>query len=142
MALQSHLADGLDRAGYRLTRPRRAVLDLISGRDGHFTAADLVRDVRDRNLGIGRATIFRSLEMLAELQLLEHIDLPSGDHAYVACEPAHHHHVVCSHCGDTAEVEDCGLVAVLGAMARRTGFAIESHRLEIFGLCAECQSAG
>ena len=52
-----------------------------------------------RRLGIGRATIFRTLDVLVDLQAVERLDLPTGDHAYVACEPAHHHHVVCSNCG-------------------------------------------
>jgi Fur family ferric uptake transcriptional regulator len=116
-------------------------MGLISGRQGHFTAADLITDAHDRSLGIGRATIFRSLELLAELQLLEHIDLPSGDHAYVACEPVHHHHVVCSRCGRTTEVEDCGMASVASEVGRRTGYAIESHRLELFGVCPDCRAA-
>ncbi len=141
MTPPSHLLEGLDRAGQRLTAPRRAVLDLISWRQGHFTAADLITDAHERNVEIGRATIFRSLELLTELQLLEHIDLPSGEHAYVACEPVHHHHVVCSHCGRTAEVEDCGMASVASEVGRRTGYAIESHRLELFGLCSACRPA-
>ena len=86
----------LDDAGYRLTGRRREVTELIAAREGHFTAADLILDARSRRLGIGRATIFRALELLTELKLLERLDLPEGEHAYVTCEPSHHHHVVCS----------------------------------------------
>jgi Fe2+ or Zn2+ uptake regulation protein len=137
----SPLVDGLDRAGYRLTEPRRAVVGLIAGREGHFTAADLIADARDRRHGVGRATIFRSLDLLTELGLLERLDLPNGEHAYVACEPAHHHHVVCERCGHTAEVEDCGMSAVVQEVALRTGYAVDSHRLELFGVCPGCQAA-
>lgn len=141
--MQQHppLVDGLDRAGYRLTAPRRAVVELISRREGHFTAADLIADARDQRRGVGRATIFRALDLLTELQLLERIDLPTGDHAYVACEPAHHHHVVCSRCGRTSEVEDCGMAAVVAEVGRRTGYAVDFHRLELFGICPSCQVA-
>ena len=66
---------------------------LIAAQPGHFTAADLVAAARRQDLGVGRATIFRTLELLSEVGVIERIDLPSGDHAYVACEPAHHHHV-------------------------------------------------
>jgi Fur family ferric uptake transcriptional regulator len=131
----------LDGAGHRVTEPRRAVARLIAGRAGHFTAADLVADARGRRLGIGRATVFRALDLFAELGVVERLDLPSGDHAYVTCEPAHHHHVICSSCGRTADVDDAGLQAVTSEIARRTGFRIDTHRLEMFGLCPDCAGA-
>lgn len=131
----------LERTGHRLTAPRRAVAELITARDGHFTAADLLADARARRLRIGRATIFRALDLFTELDTLERLDLPSGEHAYVACEPLHHHHVVCSRCGRTAEVGDCGMKEVANEVGRVTGYAIESHRLELYGLCPDCRRA-
>jgi Fe2+ or Zn2+ uptake regulation protein len=131
----------LDGAGYRVTEPRRAVARLIAGRAGHFSAADIVADARGHHLGIGRATVFRALDLFAELGVVERLDLPSGDHAYVTCEPAHHHHVICSKCGRTADVDDAGLQAVTSQIARRTGFRIDTHRLEMFGLCPDCAGA-
>src|SRR5918994_3308327 len=115
----------LDEAGYRLTEARRAITNLIAGRDGHFTAADLVADARSRRLGIGRATIFRTLDVLADLHAVERLDLPSGEHAYVACEPVHHHHVVCSNCGASRDVDDAGWRAVVSDIERRTGYQID-----------------
>jgi Fur family transcriptional regulator, ferric uptake regulator len=133
-------ARALDRAGYRLTAPRSAVTDLIDARVGHFTAAELAEDALAQRLGIGRATIFRTLDVLLELGSVERIDLPSGEHAYVVCEPVHHHHVVCSGCGRTTDIDDAGLRAVVRDIARRTGFRVDDHRLELFGLCAACQA--
>jgi len=135
------LVRGLDRAGHRLTEPRRSVADLIADRDGPFTAADLVAAARRRRLGIGRATIFRALDLFASLGLVERVDLPAGGHAYVACEPAHHHHVICVRCGRSTEVEDCGMTEVAAEVARRSGYRVASHRLEMFGTCPDCQSA-
>ncbi len=128
----------LDRAGYRLTEPRRSLATLIADQDGHFTAAELVTAARARRLGVGRATVFRTLEVLAELGVVERLDLPSGEHAYVGCAPAHHHHVVCSRCGRTNEIDDAGLRAVMREVARQTGYRIDEHRLELFGLCPAC----
>lgn len=133
------LVAALDQAGYRLTEPRRAVADLIARRAGHFTAADLIDEARDLRLGIGRATIFRALDLFTDLNVLERLDLPSGGHAYVPCEPAHHHHVVCSRCGRTTEAEDHGLQAMVDEVAIHTGYRIDSHRLELYGLCPPCQ---
>lgn len=135
------LLTAMDRAGLRLTRPRRAVAELIAGEPGHFTSADLVDRAHAGHLDIGRATIFRTLDVLSELGVIERIDLPNGEHAYVGCEPAHHHHVVCSGCGRTSEIPDAGLRTVVREVARRTGFRVDEHRLELFGLCPACQAA-
>jgi Fur family ferric uptake transcriptional regulator len=123
----------------RETAPRRALSALIAKRRGHFTAADLLNDARQRHVSVGRATVFRTLDLLTARGSLERIDLPSGDHAYVACAPQeHHHHVVCRNCGKSAEVADAGLQSVVGEIARRSGYLIDSHRLEFFGLCPDC----
>ena len=132
------IVTALDRAGYRLTAPRRSVAALIAGRDGHFTAGDLVAEARVRRLGVGRATIFRTLEVLETIGAIERLDLPSGDHAYVVCRRTHHHHVVCSQCGRTNEIDDGDLRAVVNEIARRTRYRVDDHRLELFGLCPAC----
>ncbi|MHB1475812.1 MAG: Fur family transcriptional regulator [Dermatophilaceae bacterium] len=133
------LEPAFEAAGHRLTGPRRALAGLIEARDGAFSAADLEADARGRQLGIGRATIFRTIELLAEIGALERIDLPTGDHAYVPCGPAHHHHVVCRGCSRSVEVGDLGLATIARDVARRTGFRIDEHRLEMFGLCPDCR---
>jgi Fur family ferric uptake transcriptional regulator len=133
-----HLVDALDGAGYRLTEPRRTVAQLVAARDGHFTAAELVEDARGQHLDIGRATIFRALDLFTTLNLVERVDLPGGEHAYVACDPVHHHHAICTSCGRSMDVPDLGLAEVLGDIGRYLGFRVTTHRLEIFGLCAAC----
>jgi Fe2+ or Zn2+ uptake regulation protein len=129
----------LDLGGYRLTAPRRAIAALIAGYGGHFTAAELELAARERRLGLSRATLYRALDLLIELGVIERLDLPGGDHAYVPCARAHHHHVVCSRCGRTAEVTDSGVAEAVAEIAHQTGYEISTHRLELFGLCRHCQ---
>lgn len=136
------LVDALDRAGYRLTEPRRAVAELVASQEAHFTAAGLAAEARERRLNIGRATIFRSLDVFATLGLVERVDLPGGEHAYVACDPVHHHHAICTSCGRSTDVLDHGLADTLTRIGRESGFQVTTHRLEIFGLCAPCSEAG
>ena len=125
----------------RITARRRALVELIAARRGHFTAADLITDADKRDVKVGRATVFRTLDLLAEQGSLERLDLPSGEHAYVACAPLqHHHHVVCRRCARSVEVADQGLQAVVQAIGAKSGFKIESHRLELYGLCPDCQA--
>ena len=124
----------------RETAPRRAVTALIAKRNGHFTAADLLSDAEGRNVKVGRATVFRTLDLLAERGALERLDLPSGEHAYVACAPQeHHHHVVCRNCGASVEVADSGLQAVVREIGAQSGYRIDNHRLELYGTCPSCQ---
>jgi Fur family ferric uptake transcriptional regulator len=133
------IVSAFEAAGYRLTAPRRALAALIASRAGHFTADDLLGESRRRRLGVTRATIFRSLDVLADLGVVERLDLPSGEHAFVACEPAHHHHVVCSSCGRSTGVVDHGIERIADEIGRETGYRIDAHRLELFGLCPSCR---
>ena len=127
----------------RATAPRRAVLQLVTARgDGHFTAADLAADARRQGVRIGRATVFRTLDLFLAGGIIERVDLPDGEHAYVACRPSHHHHLICTRCGRSTDVDDGDLRAVTGAVERATGYAIEGHRLELYGRCPACQAAG
>jgi Fur family ferric uptake transcriptional regulator len=138
----TELGARLRRADIRLTEPRGTVIDLVTARgSGHFTALDLLADARTRHVRIGRATVFRTLDLLLAAGAIERLDLPDGEHAYVACRPSHHHHVICTRCGRAVDVSDGDLRGVVGAVERVTGFAIADHRLELYGHCPDCQRA-
>jgi Fur family transcriptional regulator, ferric uptake regulator len=137
----SPLLEALHAGGFRLTTPRRELAELIADRSGHFSAADLVADAREQHVAVGRATIFRTLDVLSAAGVVERIDLPSGEHAYLACRRRHHHHIVCSRCGRSSDIADAGIRAVVRDVAKRTGYRVDDHRLELFGLCPACQAA-
>jgi Fur family ferric uptake transcriptional regulator len=128
-------------AGERVTLPRRAVARLVAARDGHFTAAQLMDDAAASGEPIGRATIFRALDLFATLGLVERVDLPDGNHAFVACDAVHHHHAICTKCGRSTDIDDGALGEALAALGRRAGFRVMAHRLEVFGLCADCAAS-
>ena len=126
-------------AGYQTTPSRRLLAELVAGSRGHFSAADLLDRARQRRAKVGRATIFRALELLTSLHVVERLDLPNRSHAYVMCDPdEHHHHLVCSRCGRSVDVADGELARLVDEIGRRNGFRIETHRLELFGLCPAC----
>jgi Fur family ferric uptake transcriptional regulator len=135
------LASVFAQPGYRRTDARRAIVGLIEARSGPFTAADLVADARGRGLRLGRATIFRTLESLSALGAIERVDLPAGGHAYVGCAPVHHHHLICTGCGRTTEIDDAGLRPLVQDVASSTGFTIDTHKLELFGRCPVCRAS-
>jgi Fur family ferric uptake transcriptional regulator len=145
----SHASDGaadellraLEAAGCRLTAERRAVAQLIASRDGAFDSADLLTDSRRRNLGVARATIFRTLDVLTSIGAVERLDLPSGEHSYVRCDTrAHHHHLVCTRCQRSVDLEQIGMMPIIAQIERETGYRVDGHRVELFGLCPACQA--
>jgi len=105
---------------------------------GRFTAAEIVDELRGR--GIGRATVFRTLDLLAQLGVLEQLHSDSR-HAYTVCSPRHHHHLICSECSKVVEVTAPSVERAVRALAEKEGYQLEGHLLEIIGLCTECQAA-
>jgi Fur family ferric uptake transcriptional regulator len=139
MVRSREIVQSLSGAGRRLTGTRRAVARAVAAQRGHFSAEDVLVATRDLHPAPGRATVFRSLDLLTSLGLIERVDLPDGSHAYVACQPAeHHHHLVCERCGRSTEVGDLGLSPILRRVETQTGYRIERHRLELYGLCPAC----
>jgi Fe2+ or Zn2+ uptake regulation protein len=137
----SALLTALEGSGHRATAPRRIVAELVAGRDRAFTAVDLEDAARARGRRVGRATIFRAIELFESLGVIERVDLPDGDHAYVACVPHHHHHLICARCGRSTEIGDAGIEELARRVGRRTGFRVDEHRLELFGVCPDCRRA-
>lgn len=138
----AELIRALEDAGHRTTDARRAVAELIASRDGAFETADLVADSRRRKLGVARATIFRTLELLTGVGAVERLDLPNGEHSYVRCDSrGHHHHLVCTRCQRSIDLEGLGMTPIIAEVERRTGYSVDRHRVELFGLCPSCQAA-
>jgi Fur family ferric uptake transcriptional regulator len=132
-----HLAD----EGHRLTGPRRAILEHILRYRVPFTAEELVADLQKAQIQAGRATVYRTLELLLHHQWLSLVHRPEGEHGYVVAEPGHQHHLVCRSCGAVTAFQGCEIESLLGGLAERLNFRIEGHWLEAFGVCRVCQRA-
>jgi Fe2+ or Zn2+ uptake regulation protein len=143
MDTTERIVGALERAGYQPTPNRRLVAKLVASTSGHFTAAELLERGRLERVRISRATVFRALDLLTSLKVVERLDLPSGNHAYVVCDAErHHHHLVCSRCGRSEDVAEGELAGLVAGIAGRSGYRIESHRLELFGICPACAARG
>ncbi|MDA8218339.1 MAG: Fur family transcriptional regulator [Dehalococcoidales bacterium] len=126
--------------GYPITQQRKAIAGLIMSQEKCFSADDLLAVARDRGLHIGRATIFRTLDLLARLGYV--CKVHDGERAgYTVCGPGHHHHLVCSSCGQVVHLEGCPVSGYLRDVESSTGFAVAEHRLEIVGVCPQCRAA-
>ena len=121
--------------GCRLTPSRRVVAEAALSSDEPFSVADVQR----RTPQVGRATVFRTIKMLVDLDLLCRVLLEDGTPRYRLRRLEHHHHLVCTVCGDVEDFVDCDLEAMSAELAGRTNYEIQGHRLELFGLCPTCQ---
>ncbi|MDA1062479.1 MAG: Fur family transcriptional regulator [Chloroflexi bacterium] len=122
-------------SGHRLTEPRRALIGAMRELGDHFTADALL----NATPGVGRATVFRTLRLLQDIGALCQVMLDDGASEYRLTTGGHHHHIVCSDCGATNDFATCDIQGLLVELGRRTGYAIEAHRLEVYGRCAGCQ---
>jgi Fur family ferric uptake transcriptional regulator len=124
--------------GHRLTASRRAVVEAALQSDDLFSVADVQRLVPR----IGRATVFRTVRLLVDLDLVCRVRLEDGSLRYrLRAAADHHHHLVCTGCGSVEDFSDCGVDAVSKALAGRTNYEIQAHRLELYGLCPACRLA-
>ncbi len=125
--------------GFRITGPRRDVVSAVCRREDPFSAEELYEELRVANSGVGRATVFRTLDLLVGMRLLDRVHRPDGSHCYVNGGPGHRHHLICSSCGAVVEFQDCNVADLVDGLSTRTHFRIESHWLELYGTCERCQ---
>ena len=136
------IAGILRQHGYRLTPQRRAVLNAIARSHEHLTPAAIHEKVHQEHPGIGLVTIYRTLDILAQLGLICRVHAAGNSRSYSMRRPSgHHHHLVCSGCGRVIDFSDCALGQLEQRLFRETGFDIDSHLLEFYGHCRDCREA-
>ncbi len=138
----AEIIDRLTREGHRVTTPRQAIIKLVAPRSDHFSAQEVWDEVRGQFRGIGRATVFRTLDLLTELGVLNRIHTGDGCHRYTVCETTHHHHLMCVECGTVSSLEAAGIESQIRRLASEAGFDLLTHHLELVGRCARCRARG
>jgi Fur family ferric uptake transcriptional regulator len=143
MRLTANKIAGLLRQnGYRLTPQRHAVLKAIASSHDHLTSAEICARVRQEHPTIGLATVYRVINLLAELKLICRVSLGGDSQRYLMKRPVeHHHHLVCSQCGRAVDFMKCDLSQLEQRLSQETGFNIEGHLLELYGRCPDCCAA-
>ena len=137
---KSKLSSSLKERGYKLTPQRKAILKVLTNTHDHLTPAQIHARMKNGNSGIGLATVYRTLDILVELELVCPVYDKGGAISYVAARTSgHHHHLVCSGCGAVVDFTDCDLEDLEQRISLVTGFEIEGHFLELRGLCYDCQ---
>lgn len=133
----------LSGASYKLTPQREATVRvLLENEEDHLSAEDVFLLVREISPDIGLATVYRTLELLNELNVVDKIQFGDGVSRYDLRQEgaAHfHHHLVCIECGAVDEIQEDLLEDVEGIVEKKWNFRIKDHRLTFHGICYRCQ---
>jgi Fur family ferric uptake transcriptional regulator len=135
------LERALERRGLRHTRQRAVLAKIFFTHDGHFSLDELLAMAKRRDKGIGYATVYRTLKLLTELGLAHERQFADGQTRYEATDGVHHDHLICTRCQKIVEFEEERIEKLQEEVAKRLGFRLSSHKMELYGLCTECQKA-
>ncbi|MDP2271513.1 MAG: Fur family transcriptional regulator [Archangium sp.] len=128
--------------GLKSTRQRSLIIDIFFEMHGHLSVEDVWSRVRQDDPRVSVATVYRTMKLLAESGLAHARNFGDGQTRY---EPAvgreHHDHLICTRCGTIIEFENDQIERMQDAVARRHGFKVTSHKMELYGLCKSCQKA-
>ena len=131
--------DILQRSGCRLTAPRKAVVETLAGGTRPLTPVEVYDAARKVCPGLGLVSVYRTLEKLEELGLVQRVHQTKGCQAFIRAGDGHQHLIVCTQCGKAVLFEGDQLDPLFNSVSKTTGFQIESHWLQIFGLCKTCR---
>jgi Fur family ferric uptake transcriptional regulator len=135
-----HALAALAGAGYRRGGARTAVVEALAGHDCAVTALELDDELRRRRPPVARASVYRALEQLEQLGLVQRIEVSRGTAGYERVEPGghHHHHAICRDCGRMVPFEDSGLERAIDRLSGRVGFEVTEHDVVLRGRCESC----
>ncbi len=129
----------LNEYGYRLTKARRAVIETVARSRRALTPVEVYDAARKRYRALGLVSVYRTLEKLEELHLVQRLHQPQGCQAFIAAAQGHQHMLVCQNCGRVTFFEGDDLHDLIGTISSKTGYKIREHWLQLFGLCEACQ---
>ncbi|AKS24796.1 Fur family transcriptional regulator [Leptospirillum sp. Group II 'CF-1'] len=132
----------LNNGGYRLTDQRLSLLQVLETFGGSFSALDFEKKANEMEPSIGRATLFRAIDLFLEKGILEKIHRENGDDVYIVGSKGHHHHIICRDCGEIRDIDACPFEKELEEVIQREGFSSTIHRIEIEGICESCRTKG
>jgi Fe2+ or Zn2+ uptake regulation protein len=125
--------------GCRLTESRRTVVEIIAGSSKVLTPLDVFEEARTGHPGIGLVTVYRTLEKLEDLGLIQRVHQPSGCQAFTAALTGHQHLLICQRCGQVRHFSGDHLDGLVGNVEAESGFHVDEHWLQLFGLCPDCK---
>jgi Fur family ferric uptake transcriptional regulator len=143
MDVEKRITEAFQEFSERSTQPRQVIArSLIRlGKSGAvFSAEDLVKRLHKSNPHLGRATVYRSMEKLVRMKVLDRIDFADGSHFFRLCgTDHHHHHLACTKCHSVVDLDFCLSNEQIAAIGRQQHYSIHDHAITLFGLCENCR---
>lgn len=127
--------------GYRATTTRRAVVETLAASQRALSPLEIFENCRAQYKHMGLVTVYRTVEKLEELGLVQRVHQPSGCQAFIAAAVGHQHLLICQNCGKVAffSGENESIDSLMSEVSVHSGYHIESHWLQLFGQCADCR---
>jgi Fur family ferric uptake transcriptional regulator len=134
------LADYIRSKNMKRSEQRQLILDVFLKTEKHLAAEELYELVKKKNPSIGYATIYRTMKLFSDAGLCRELRAEDGiaryEHLY---NHKHHDHIICTECGKIIEIESPEIEALQEGIAKKNGFILKRHRLELYGLCRDCR---
>ncbi|SHJ35624.1 Fur family transcriptional regulator [Lutispora thermophila] len=140
MNIRMNPEEVLKNSGYKLTQQRRAIIEVLRNSGGPYTANEILSLVSDKYSGINFSTIYRNLELLVRLGIVEKLNIADGYCHFKLTGENHHHHIICNKCGEIREIDICPFDELLrNTKLEDLDFEPVEHKFEIYGICSKCK---
>jgi len=128
--------------GYKLTSQRKVVLNaMLEHQDDHLTVEEIYQFVNATNPEVGLATVYRNIQLLSDMKIVEKLNLEDGFTRYELSKDGEihrHHHLICEECGKVIEVKEDLMGSIEQCFKDSYGFIVNDHQAKFFGICKDC----
>jgi len=132
----------LQENGFKVTKARIGVIEFLAQDKGPATVEEVTAYLQQQGVAADMATVYRILKKLTEKKLLNVLEFQENKARYELATLPHHHHLICENCGKIIGFKDADLEEAISKVEQKTGFIVNSHRLDFFGICQDCQLKG
>ena len=134
LTAQTEIMSILENQGYRVTAPRKAIVELLKGKTEGFTAEEISNELPQ----VGRATVFRTVKILLNTGLLCRLNTLDGATRYSLSSVEHHHHTLCVKCGMVGEFHAANIEKLVRSLSNQIPGQVVGHRLDFYVNCEVC----
>ncbi|WPP40733.1 Fur family transcriptional regulator [Paenibacillus hunanensis] len=133
-----HALEQLKTSGVRITPQRHAILTYLMDSMEHPTADEIYRSLASQFPSMSVATVYNNLKMLTEAGMVRELTYGDSSSRFDA-NVSEHYHIICQQCGKIEDFHYPALTHIEDQAARHTGYQIAGHRMELYGICKQCQ---
>jgi len=129
----------ISRRGYRNTKSRAAVVEILENAETPLSAEDIFMKMKESGRSASLSTVYRILELMENNRLVEKTTINNGKALFSLARSGHNHHLICTSCHKMVALGDCPVKELERNISRETQFDITGHKLEVYGICPECR---